>query len=104
MLPGVVARRSAPERGHAGLAQTQGFRTPVQLVQEIAGVTRGAAIRVLEVGERLGEALLGGRSGGCSTRPSADPGAYRWPPEGMDGRRPPLSFPVTSARVIRAPS
>ncbi|MBN9177903.1 MAG: DUF222 domain-containing protein [Microbacterium sp.] len=53
MLAGVVARRSARDRGHGGLAQVEGFRTPVQMVKEITGATRGEAIRAVKVGEAL---------------------------------------------------
>ncbi len=55
VLAGVIARRSTRAAGHAGLAQTGGFRTPVQMVQEITGVPRGEAIRVVKVGEALAE-------------------------------------------------
>lgn len=54
-LAGVIARRSTRAAGHAGLAQTGGFRTPVQMVQEITGIPRSEAIRVVKVGETLAE-------------------------------------------------
>ncbi|WP_315549732.1 DUF222 domain-containing protein [Microbacterium aurum] len=54
-LVGVIARRSTRAAGHAGLAQTGGFRTPVQMVQEITGIPRSEAIRVVKVGETLAE-------------------------------------------------
>lgn len=55
VLAGVIAQRSTRDAGQAGLAQTGGFRTPVQMVQEVAGVSRGEAIRVVKVGESLVE-------------------------------------------------
>ncbi len=55
VLAGVISRRSTRAAGHGGLAQTGGFRTPVQMVQEITGIPRGEAIRVVKVGEALAE-------------------------------------------------
>ncbi|WP_454115606.1 hypothetical protein [Microbacterium lacticum] len=63
VLAGVIARRSTRAAGHAGLAQTGGFRTPVQMVQEITGVPRGEAIRVVKVGEALAEGTDAGTPG-----------------------------------------
>lgn len=53
---GVAAQRSTRERGHAGLAQVRGHRTPVAFVQQITGSTRGDAAKHV----RLGESLLAG--------------------------------------------
>lgn len=53
VLAGVIAQRSGRETGHAGLAQVGGFRTPVQMVQEITGVSRAEATRVVKVGQSL---------------------------------------------------
>ncbi len=55
VLAGVAARRSSRAAGHGGLAQKRGHRTTVQLIQEITGVSRGEAIRVVKVGEALAE-------------------------------------------------
>ena len=51
---GVAAARSGREQGHSGLAQTQGHRSPVALVQELTGSSRSDAAKHI----RLGEALL----------------------------------------------
>ena len=45
-----VARRSAPELGHAGLAQAAGFRTPQELVRVTTGSTAREAIQAVSVG------------------------------------------------------
>jgi hypothetical protein len=63
---GVVAARSTRERGHSGLAQTQGHRNPVSLVQELTGTTRATAVKHI----RLGETLLEGSNRG---EPPLDP-------------------------------
>lgn len=53
---GVASARSARESGHGGLAQKRGHRTPVALVQELTGATRGEAATQVRVGESLVEA------------------------------------------------
>jgi hypothetical protein len=40
---GIVAHRSRPELGYAGLAQRTGARTPEQFVQQVTGVSRREA-------------------------------------------------------------
>ncbi|NHF63316.1 DUF222 domain-containing protein [Microcella pacifica] len=69
LLAGEIARRSAPELGHAGLAQRTGHRTPEEMVR-VTTVTRVAdartAVRVgssvgAETPTPLGEAVLSGR-------------------------------------------
>lgn len=55
VLAGVIAQRSRRDTGHAGLAQVGGFRTPVQMVQEITGVSRAEATRVVKVGQALAD-------------------------------------------------
>ncbi|WP_022900407.1 HNH endonuclease signature motif containing protein [Humibacter albus] len=50
---GVVASRSTRERGHGGLAQSEGHRTPVELVQKLTGMSRGGALKQVRVGESL---------------------------------------------------
>jgi hypothetical protein len=47
---GVVAHRSRPELGHAGLAQRTGARTPEQFVQQVTGVSRREAGVMVRVG------------------------------------------------------
>ncbi|WP_298944455.1 HNH endonuclease signature motif containing protein [uncultured Microbacterium sp.] len=53
MLAGVVAQRSTRDRGHGGMAATGGFRTPVEMVRVITGVTKGEATRAVKIGEAL---------------------------------------------------
>ncbi|MGC5171379.1 DUF222 domain-containing protein [Microbacterium sp. DT81.1] len=50
---GAVTARSGRERGQGGLAQVRGHRSPVSLVQEITGSTRGDAVRQVRLGEAL---------------------------------------------------
>lgn len=50
---GEVARRSTRERGHTGHAQKRGHRSPVSLVQDLTGTTRGEAAKLVRVGESL---------------------------------------------------
>ena len=47
---GVIAARSGRDAGHAGLAQVRGHRSPVSLVQEITGTTKGDAVRQVRLG------------------------------------------------------
>ncbi|MGN6199728.1 DUF222 domain-containing protein [Humibacter sp.] len=77
---GVAASRSTREQGHSGLAQSNGHRTPVELVQHLTGLSRGAAAKQV----RLGESLLAsapvpgggeggtGPAGGEDVRPEGD--------------------------------
>jgi len=78
---GVIAARSGRDAGHAGLAQVRGHRSPVTLVQEITGTTKGDAVRQV----RLGEALLesdpdgtGGGEPGADAVPDAAPVVEPW--------------------------
>lgn len=50
---GVVAIRSSRAAGHAGLAQSQGHRSAVTLVQHVTGMSRGEAAKQVRVGESL---------------------------------------------------
>src|SRR5690606_11487399 len=50
---GVIAPRSPRESGHSGLAQRRGHRSPVGLVQELTGATKGEAARQVRVGAEL---------------------------------------------------
>jgi hypothetical protein len=54
VLAGEVARRSAPELGHDGLAQRSGHRTPQKLIQATTGVGSRDAAQAVRVGG-LGE-------------------------------------------------
>lgn len=55
---GVISARSTRERGHSGLSQSRGHRTPAALIQHLAGVSRVEAMRQLRVGEALVEEAL----------------------------------------------
>lgn len=50
VLAGELARRSAPELGHEGLAQRLGHRTPQKLVQVTTGSTSRSAAQAVRVG------------------------------------------------------
>ena len=50
LLAGELARRSAPELGHAGLAQRSGYRTPQKLLQATTGSSAREAAHVTRVG------------------------------------------------------
>lgn len=63
---GVIAERSAAP--HGGLAGTRGHRSPVTLVQEITGGSRGEASRAV----RVGTALLEGPSVAAGGSPDAE--------------------------------
>ena len=52
---GVIARRSTREHGHSGLAQTNGHRGALSLVQHVTGTSRREAARHLRIGESLFE-------------------------------------------------
>jgi hypothetical protein len=49
-----VARRSARDLGHSGLAAREGARSPERLVERWAGVSPGEAVAMVRVGELLG--------------------------------------------------
>ncbi|MCT9819045.1 HNH endonuclease [Microbacterium sp. W1N] len=78
VLAGVIAARSRRDAGHSGLAQTGGFRTPVQFVQDATGVTKREAERVVRVGVSLidGDAVAGsagaGQPGGAGAADAVD--------------------------------
>ena len=50
ILAGEVARRSAPELGHDGLAQRAGHRTPIELVRAMTGATGREAATAVSTG------------------------------------------------------
>ena len=50
VLAGELSRRSAPELGHAGLAQKLGHRTPQKLIQATTGSTSRDAAQAVRVG------------------------------------------------------
>jgi hypothetical protein len=50
LLAGELARRSAPELGHDGLAQKLGHRTPQKLIQATTGTTSRDAAQAVRVG------------------------------------------------------
>lgn len=64
---GVVAERSAAP--HGGLAGTLGHRSPVTLVQEITGGSRGEASRTVRVGAALLEGPLSAPAHPCGEPP-----------------------------------
>ena len=45
-----IARRSARELGHSGLAARQGFRSPEELIQNVSHISRGEAAKLVSVG------------------------------------------------------
>jgi len=75
---GIVAKRSARALGLSGLAQRQGHRTPVAMVQSLTGSTRADAARQVRLGAAMGEADAAARlerdvADGESTAPSTPP-------------------------------
>lgn len=55
-IAGVVAKRSEHARGYAGLAQREGHRNPVALIQAVTGVSRAEAARQVRMGQACDEA------------------------------------------------
>lgn len=53
VLTGIVAERSTRDRGHGGMAAKGGFRTPVEMIRVMTGVTKSEAVRSVKVGELL---------------------------------------------------
>jgi hypothetical protein len=51
LIAGSVARRSAPELGHNGLAQRGGYRTPEELIRSTTGSTGVEAARAVRAGK-----------------------------------------------------
>lgn len=77
----VISELSARDRGHGGFAATKGHRSPVSLVQSIAGGTRADAVRAV----RLGESLLDAHPVPNSPdTPEADVTGSAFPPVGAD--------------------
>ncbi len=70
---GVVAQRSTTEAGHAGLAQSQGHRNAVALVQQVTGTSRSEAARQVRVGTTLYDSA--GAGAACAGAAGADAGA-----------------------------
>ncbi len=68
VLVGVAAQRSQRERGHSGLAATQGHSSPTSLVQSITGGTRADAARQV----RIGRSLIDDVGAGDSSAESSD--------------------------------
>jgi hypothetical protein len=72
-LAGELARRSAPELGHSGLAQLTGHRTPQALIQVATGVSGPEAARLVAIGTLPPESPLSrGVSGGEISVSGAD--------------------------------
>ncbi len=53
LTAGEIAARSTRELGYAGLAQSNGFRTPELLVQSVSGSTRAEAAKLVRVGSMM---------------------------------------------------
>ena len=89
---GVAASRSTREHGHSGLAQSNGHRTPVELVQQLTGMSRAGAAKQV----RLGESVLAAAEGYATDIGNADEpggvgadGSLALAPENVDaGARP----------------
>lgn len=60
VLAGVASARSRREHGHGGLVQETGHRNAVEFIRDLAGTTRGEAIRAVRVGEALIDGVAGG--------------------------------------------
>jgi len=112
LLAGEIARRSAPELGHSGLAQRTGHRTPEEMVRVTTGTRVADARTAVRVGTAvggetptvLGDAVLAGavsvavadavrtglgRPGGGISQADLDAAAERLLPrlEGLDADR-----------------
>lgn len=73
LAAGIAAARSSRAAGHSGIAQTRGHRTPIALVQEVAGIGRGEAARVVRVGEALVSGIETSESAAVDTRADVPP-------------------------------
>jgi len=62
LIAGEIAARSTREMGHSGLAQREGFRSPVELVRVVTGSTGREAISSVRVGRLVREAALAGEA------------------------------------------
>jgi hypothetical protein len=84
---GVVAKRSDRASGYSGLAQREGHRSPVAMVQSLTGATRIEAARHVRFGEAMREARDASAADGDAINgdvgmsPSRDPatGDEPWP-------------------------
>lgn len=64
---GVVAARSTRDAGHSGLAQKNGHRSAVSLIQDLTGSTRADATKQVRIGEAMATSIV-------SAPPDADAG------------------------------
>ena len=55
LAAGEIARRSRPEIGNAGLAQSEGFVSPEAMIQSVAKVSRHEATKLVRVGTLIAE-------------------------------------------------
>ncbi|QKJ20254.1 HNH endonuclease signature motif containing protein [Microbacterium hominis] len=106
---GVVASQSTREHGHSGFAQKRGHRTPVTLVQEITGSTRGEASKQVRAGTALLEATIGTTPSGVAPGGVAPggvaPGGVDAAPGGVDAAPgAPAATPVAAPRPWHWPA
>jgi len=59
LATGTMSKRSTREAGHAGLAQSRGFRNPAAFVQHLTGSSRSTALQQIRVGQALTETRSG---------------------------------------------
>lgn len=76
LIAGEVARRSRPELGLSGLAQSLGHRTPAELVRVTTGSSLSDAKRNVAVGTMLVEAAEAERAAGAGEGPHALDGPF----------------------------
>ena len=69
---GVISLRSSRERGHSGVAQSNGHRNAVALVQHITGGSRADAARQVRIGESLFETPQSGLDAGFGAGEAPD--------------------------------
>ena len=97
LLAGVASARSGRDRGHSGLVQESGHRSPVEFIRDTTGVTWGEAIRMVKTGESLlqgtGAAPVAGPVEGPDPGSSPGPG----PVEGSQGPDRPWHHPLDRA-------
>ena len=92
-----IARRSARDLGHGGLAQRHGARTPEIFVQQVTGANAREAVSLVRVGTMMGVDAVAGSAPGATTTTDAAPWLREVARATSEGR-----LSIEAADVIRA--
>lgn len=100
---GIVAKRSERVLGYAGLAQSTGDRTAVDMVQRLTGSTRTEAFRQVKLGGAMGEADAASVAVFDGAGEPSSPDGAGGVDAGQDGGLPGTDPTASDRAVTRAP-